>query len=545
MAHQALARKWRPRTFSQMVGQEHAVRGMRHAVEHGRTHHAYLFTGTRGVGKTTLARILAKALNCTSPQNGEPCNQCPHCTDIDAGRFTDLLEIDAASRTKVEDTRELLENVAYAPNRGRYKIYLIDEVHMLSTHSFNALLKTLEEPPEHVKFLLATTDPQKLPVTVLSRCLQFNLKNLTPEQIRNQMAHILEAEGIPFEPNALRSLARAADGSMRDGLSLLDQAIAHGSGEVREKAVDAMLGTIPRQPVIALLEQVMAGNAAELLQQVENLSEVSTSFTALLQHLMEVLHLLAAGQMVPELIATDDHAERLQALATGIAPEDIQIYYEIAIHGQRDLPYAPDARTAVEMTLLRMLAFRPASSSQQRQPPQTPKAAPRTASPAIPQRQTEAPSTPQAPVRPEPTAAAPPMNDPWHQMVRKMSLKGMVGQLASHCILQEMNDQECLLLLESRFENLKTAAMESQLGKSLNQLCGKPIKLRIQLSEAPSPETLTPARRDAMAREERQRAAERDINTDATVQLLKSELGANIIPGSIRPINTQTEDSQE
>lgn len=545
MAHQALARKWRPRNFSQIVGQEHVVRGLIHAVENGRLHHAYLFTGTRGVGKTTLARILAKAFNCESPNGGEPCNHCSHCTDIDTGRFTDLMEVDAASRTKVEDTRELLDNVAYAPNRGRYKIYLIDEVHMLSTHSFNALLKTLEEPPDHVKFLLATTDPQKLPVTVLSRCLQFNLKNLTPEQIRQQMAHILAAEGVPFDANALRSLARAAEGSMRDGLSLLDQSIAQGSGEVREESVDAMLGTIPRQPVITLLEKIMAGDAQGLLAQMDQLSSLSANFASMLTHLMEVLHQLAAGQLVPEILSADEHAERLSALAKGISAEDLQIYYEIALHGQRDMPYAPDTRTAVEMSVLRMLAFRPirAGSVHRTHRPAV------GASPATPT-ETRSPSpshhTITPPTIPSPIQESPsPDGDLWHQMVRKMALKGMAGQLASHCTLAQLSEQECLLNLESRYENLKTAALESQLSKALDQLHARPLKLRIQLSDGSKKESLTPARRDAIAREEEQKTAEHNISMDATIQLLKSELGARVIPGSVRPINKQTDDSQE
>lgn len=311
MAYQALARKWRPRNFSEIVGQEHVVRALTHALEFRRLHHAYLFTGTRGVGKTTLARILAKAINCEAPRGIDPCGECLICREVDEGRFVDLIEVDAASRTKVEDTRDLLENVLYAPSQGRYKVYLIDEVHMLSGHSFNALLKTLEEPPPHVKFLLATTDPQKIPVTVLSRCLQFNLKRLTQDQIRTQMEEILRRENLEFEANAVRSLARAADGSMRDGLSLLDQAIVHGGGRLLEADVSAMLGTVARQPVFELLEALASGDAAALLAHIETLAEHAPNFGDVLQQLLTLLHHTALAQWVPEAVKRDEDADRI------------------------------------------------------------------------------------------------------------------------------------------------------------------------------------------------------------------------------------------
>jgi len=360
MSYQVLARKWRPRSFGDMVGQAHVVRALGNALDQDRLHHAYLFTGTRGVGKTTLARILAKALNCDRGVSSNPCCQCPSCREIDEGRFVDLLEVDAASRTRVDQTRDLLDNVPFAPVKGRFKVYLIDEVHMFSTSSFNALLKTLEEPPPHVKFLLATTDPQKVPVTVLSRCLQFNLKRLVPEEIAAQLAHILTVEGVPCEEPALALLARAADGSMRDGLSLLDQAIAFGGGRVGTEDIRAMLGTVGRDMSLNLLQALARMDAAALLQEVGRIHELTPDFGGLLQELLGFLHRIALFQQVPATLARDDpEREILETLARELTPEDVQLYYQIALMGQADLPLAPDPRTGMEMVLLRMLAFRP------------------------------------------------------------------------------------------------------------------------------------------------------------------------------------------
>jgi DNA polymerase-3 subunit gamma/tau len=366
MSYQVLARKWRPRTFHELVGQEHAQRALVNALDQGRLHHAYLFTGTRGVGKTTLARILAKCLNCTAKGHGDdgvtsmPCGACDSCRAIDEGRFVDLIEVDAASRTKVEDTRELLDNVQYAPTQGRYKVYLIDEVHMLSTSSFNALLKTLEEPPPHVKFLLATTDPQKLPATVLSRCLQFTLKNMPPERIVTHLAKVLEAEGIGFEESALWLLGRAADGSMRDAMSLTDQAIAFGQGRIRHADVAAMLGTLDHRHVVALVEALADVDAPRLLAEIAQLAEQGPDFAAVLDDMTAVLHRLAVAQMVPDAV-DNGHGDReaMLALASHFTAEDVQLYYQIGIQGRGDMAHAPDLRTALEMTLLRMLAFRP------------------------------------------------------------------------------------------------------------------------------------------------------------------------------------------
>lgn len=360
MSYQVLARKWRPRSFRELVGQQHVLQALVNALDHNRLHHAYLFTGTRGVGKTTIARILARCLNCETGVSSEPCGQCGACLEINEGRFVDLIEVDAASRTKVEDTRELLENVQYAPTRGRYKVYLIDEVHMLSSHSFNALLKTLEEPPPHVKFLLATTDPQKLPITILSRCLQFHLKNMEPERIVGHLQHVLEQEMVPFEEPALWLLGRAADGSMRDAMSLTDQAIAFGSGKVIEAEVGAMLGTIDQSLVFDLLTSLADGDGSALLSSVERLSEHSPDYAGALAEVLSVLHRIAIAQAMPDAIDNSrGDRDKIIALAQRIASENIQLFYQTALLGRRDLPMSPDPRAGFEMVLLRMLAFRP------------------------------------------------------------------------------------------------------------------------------------------------------------------------------------------
>ncbi|MBN7798359.1 DNA polymerase III subunit gamma/tau [Parahaliea mediterranea] len=388
MSYQALARKWRPKSFREMVGQEHVLQALINALDHDRLHHAYLFTGTRGVGKTTIARILAKCLNCEEGVSSEPCGQCGSCREIAEGRSVDLLEVDAASRTKVEDTRELLENVQYAPTRSRYKVYLIDEVHMLSSHSFNALLKTLEEPPPHVKFLLATTDPQKLPATILSRCLQFNLKNMPPEQVVGHLRHVLDKEMVSHEEPALWLLGRAAAGSMRDALSLTDQAIAFGSGALRETEVRSMLGTVDLSFVYQVLEAVVAGDPRALLAVVAKMGEHAPDFESSLDELVSLLHRVAVAQAVPDAVDNNwGDAERVSQLAASMTAEDAQLYYQMAINGKRDIPLAADPRGGFEMTVLRMLAFRPAvvfdaGAAAGEPPPQAP--APTEASPAAP-----------------------------------------------------------------------------------------------------------------------------------------------------------------
>jgi DNA polymerase-3 subunit gamma/tau len=364
MSYQVLARKWRPRSFREMVGQGHVLKALINALDNQRLHHAYLFTGTRGVGKTTIARIIAKCLNCETGITSTPCGVCSVCREIDEGRFVDLIEIDAASRTKVEDTRELLDNVQYAPSRGRFKVYLIDEVHMLSTHSFNALLKTLEEPPPYVKFILATTDPQKLPATILSRCLQFSLKNMTPERVVEHLAHVLGAENIPFEDDALWLLGRAADGSMRDAMSLTDQAIAFGEGRVQAEDVRAMLGTLDHGQVFSLLQALVEGDAKALLVAVAHLAEQGPDWPGVLGEMLNVLHRVAIAQALPDAV-DNGHGDREQvlALAQALPAEDVQFYYQMGLIGRRDLPLAPEPRGGFEMVLLRMLAFRPAGEA--------------------------------------------------------------------------------------------------------------------------------------------------------------------------------------
>lgn len=363
MSYQVLARKWRPRSFREMVGQTHVLKALINALDSQRLHHAYLFTGTRGVGKTTIARIIAKCLNCETGITSSPCGECSVCREIDEGRFVDLIEIDAASRTKVEDTRELLDNVQYAPSRGRFKVYLIDEVHMLSSHSFNALLKTLEEPPPYVKFILATTDPQKLPATILSRCLQFSLKNMTPERVVEHLTHVLGAENIPFEDDALWLLGRAADGSMRDAMSLTDQAIAFGEGKVLATDVRAMLGTLDHGQVYDVLTALIDGDARSLLEAVRHLAEQGPDWSGVLSEILNVLHRVAIAQALPEGV-DNGHGDRdrVLALAQALPAEDVQFYYQMGLIGRRDLPLAPDPRGGFEMVLLRMLAFRPADN---------------------------------------------------------------------------------------------------------------------------------------------------------------------------------------
>ena len=370
MSYQVLARKWRPGSFAEMVGQEHVLQALINALDNNRLHHAYLFTGTRGVGKTTIARILAKALNCKQGVSSKPCGECGSCREIAEGRFVDLIEVDAASRTRVEDTRELLDNVQYAPTAGRFKVYLIDEVHMLSSHSFNALLKTLEEPPPHIKFLLATTDPQKLPVTILSRCLQFNLKNISPERIVHHLQYILEQEQVPFEENGLWPLARAADGSMRDALSLTDQAIAHGGGQLNETEVNAMLGTVDLSMVLDICNAVAGGDSGGMLARVAAMADHSPDYGAALAEILSIWHRVAIAQTAPDALDNSHGDYRAVVdLANSLPREDVQLFYQIGLLGRRDLNLAPDPRTGFEMALLRMISFKPVGGSAEVAPP--------------------------------------------------------------------------------------------------------------------------------------------------------------------------------
>lgn len=418
MSYQVLARKWRPQAFADVVGQEHVLTALANGLSLGRIHHAYLFSGTRGVGKTSIARLLAKGLNCETGITSTPCGQCDNCREIEQGRFVDLIEIDAASRTKVEDTRDLLDNVQYAPARGRFKVYLIDEVHMLSRHSFNALLKTLEEPPSHVKFLLATTDPQKLPVTILSRCLQFHLKALDVEQIQQQLAHVLLQEQIAAEPRALHLLARAADGSMRDALSLTDQAIAMGQGSVTRDTVAQMLGTLDDEQPLALIEALVDGQGEQVMALLNQAASRGVEWEALLVEMLRLLHRIAMVQLLPGSLSEDDlsQADRLRELARVLPPADVQLYYQTLLMGRKDLPLAPDRRLGVEMTLLRALAFHPQATIAEpvARPTLTPQAAPQVAAPQAAAKAAPAPAA--QPQMAPPNPDAPPVSDDYPDM---------------------------------------------------------------------------------------------------------------------------------
>jgi DNA polymerase-3 subunit gamma/tau len=536
MSYQVLARKWRPHNFSEIVGQEHVVKSLINALQHDRLHHAYLFTGTRGVGKTTLARILAKAVNCENLQDYNPCGACKVCRDVDEGRFLDLIEVDAASRTKVEDTRDLLDNAQYAPNQGRFKVYLIDEVHMLSGHSFNALLKTLEEPPAHVKFLLATTDPHKIPVTVLSRCLQFNLKRLSQEQISGQMEFILNQETIGFEPPALKLLARAADGSMRDGLSLLDQAIVHGNGKVTTDEVGAMLGVIAQQPVGDLLNALAAQDASGLLKIIADLADLSPDFSGVLRQLLQALHAIAVLQQAPIHIDAGLDSELIKTLAATLLPEDVHLYYQIGLLGQKDLDLAPDPRSGFEMALLRMLAFRPVTPNTvaqetRPQPAAKPANAPPPArravlEPVADQRPPEAPRIP-------PATQPLPATDDWPEMIAAMRLESITKQLAQQCALQSIDDHTCTLLLNPAFQTMLSPMRTEKLQAALRTLRGKPVKLTILVEK---PTTATPAEQLLKQREDQQQAAIDAIEADQNIQALKEHFGARVIPGTIEPV---------
>ncbi|MDQ2068423.1 DNA polymerase III subunit gamma/tau [Natronospira bacteriovora] len=561
MSYQVLARKYRPATFSELAGQEHVLRALINALDNDRLHHAFLFTGTRGVGKTTIARILAKSLNCEEGISSTPCGQCSACREISEGRFVDLIEVDAASRTRVDDTRELLDNVQYAPTRGRYKVYLIDEVHMLSSHSFNALLKTLEEPPPHVKFLLATTDPQKLPVTVLSRCLQFNLKRLPVSVIREQMLRVISAEGLTAEESAVDLVARAADGSMRDGLSLLDQAIAFGGGALNEVDVRAMLGTVARDDVFRLLESLADQDGAALLGAVEELDTRAPDYLSVLDELATALQRMAVLQMVPEAGHEWDGRERLQALAERISPEDVQLYYQIAIQGRRDLPLAPDTRAGLEMTLLRMLAFRPATAGSDHEggQPQRSRAAAATggagASPArtkpleasrkpVPDA-SEPGGSPAGDSKPavakpapggssdaEPGAGRPlPAPERWNAVVDALGLRGLARQLADNTRLEGWDGDTALLSLDKAAEQLRTAGALERLEKGLSRFCGKPVKLKIRVERAVED---TPARRQAARTEQREEEAREAIERDPNVKALQEAFGPGAEPKAIR-----------
>jgi len=584
MTYQVLARKWRPKTFESLVGQEHVVRALTHALTEQRLHHAYLFTGTRGVGKTTLARILAKSFNCESGITATPCGVCSACTEIDSGRFVDLLEVDAATNTKVDEMRQLLENAVYAPTRGRFKVYVIDEVHMLSNSAFNAMLKTLEEPPEHVKFILATTDPQKIPVTVLSRCLQFNLKQMTPPLIAAHLKHILEVESIQAEPAALNLLSRSAAGSMRDALSLLDQAIAHGAGKVEEAQVRDMLGTVDLDYLFSILDALLAGDVAGMLRVADDMATRSLSFSAALQELASLMTRLQVAQFAPLVVAEDlPERARILDLAERFDPEYVQLAYQIAVQGRSELYLAPDEQDGFVMTLMRLHAFRPASSGESPRTHRPPHAvnvkeektvpvplsaisagssvssvAQQTVSPPREAVTKESVVQPVAPAREpvpdvvpdepeasssvaddnktEPKEVAPlPSRDKldWHAILASLKLGGMARELGQHCDLRSVENNRVVLSLSPAHRHLQMKAAQDKLLQELSEYFGRTVQLSIVLDDAIGD---TPAAAAERRRQERQEKAVASVEQDAFVREVIDVFDAKLIESSIKPV---------
>ena len=537
MSYQVLARKWRPKSFATLVGQEHVVRALTHALDQNRLHHAYLFTGTRGVGKTTLARIMAKALNCEAGVSSTPCGVCAACTEIDSGLFIDYIELDAASNRGVDDMTQLLERATYAPTAGRYKVYVIDEVHQLSGHAFNAMLKTLEEPPEHVKFILATTDPQKIPVTVLSRCLQFNLKQMPMTHIVDHLSRVLEAEGVAFEPAALRHLAKGAAGSMRDALSLLDQAIAHGAGKVEDEGVRAMLGTVGDEHLFALLDGLVAQDVQAMLDVAKLMDARSLSFDGGLQELATLFHRIALAQFAPEALLDEAERARLTSYAGVLDAEFLQLAYQIAIHGRDELSLAPDDYAGFVMTLLRLHAFRPERAG-------APQVAAKAAAPAPlhPTAPAAAPAPavrPPAAVAPAPASAPPPAaveaaaDKDWHGLVARLPLTGMARQLAQHCELSELTGSVIRLRLAPAHKHLLGKPQQDKLQAELQVCYGRPLRLDIDVAAVA---TETPADRSRSAQRERQDRAIASIEGDPFVRDVVDLFDASIDESTIKPV---------
>jgi DNA polymerase III subunit gamma/tau len=524
---QVLARKWRPRTFSEMVGQEHVVRALENALAQQRLHHAYLFTGTRGVGKTTLARVVAKALNCETGVTATPCGRCGACTEIDGGRFVDLIELDAASNTQVDNMRELLEHALYAPTAGRYKVYIIDEVHMLSRNAFNAMLKTLEEPPQHVKFILATTEPQRVPVTVLSRCLQFNLKQLPQQQIQGRLQHILAAEKIRYEEPALPLIARAAQGSMRDALSLLDQAIAHGGGTVGLESARAMLGTVGQDHLHAVLRALAERDGKALIAEADRMAERSLSFEAALQELASLLHRLSLAQSIPGAISDGDpDGAVLSELASGFGPDDLQLYYQIAIQGRADLALAPDEYAGFTMTLLRMLAFAPGAYGTAAVTSQGPALAPRVAA---------APAVAPAAARARATESKKKSGGDavWPELVAQLNVSGMAKVLAQHCELTARDGARVDLRISRAHQHLLNGPHQERLRAALEQHFGTKLRLAIQVVEDVGATPAAIADRD---RRQRQAQAVAGIEQDPFVRELLDTFDARVVDSTIKPV---------
>ncbi len=584
MSYEALARRWRPRRFEDMLGQEHVLRALSNALDQDRLHHAYLFTGTRGVGKTTIARIFAKSLNCEKGVSATPCGECSACKQVDDGRFLDLIEVDAASRTGVDDTRELLDNVAYAPSSGRYKVYLIDEVHMFSKSSFNALLKTLEEPPPHVKFLLATTDPQKLPITVLSRCLQFNLKEMPDQLLRPYLSRLLDSEKVTYEEQAVAHVAQAADGSVRDALSLLDQAIAYGQGAIKSAEVEAMLGRFSPSRLYDVLDAVAADKPDQVFKQVEELAAYVPDYNYVLGELLSLLHQIATVQTIDSVQQGSVHDEkRLQKFAKDISPQDVQLWYQIGITGRRDMPYAPNQRQALEMILIRMLAFKPFVESAQVasgpagavQPASSPAPRAVTTAPGAPGRATgQAPAAPVAaaasaaenapreqvspksqPVRQPETAAEarsteeeqpqlPPAKlkwkpEQWRQILSEIEVSGMPLQLGRNCILHSASKDQVHLHLDPEYETLGSPRSKERLREKMSLYAQGEVQLKVTIPEnAPQG---TPAMLDKQAEEDKLNEARSSIADDPVVAEIVAKFDAEVSTGSIRPVDDQTD----
>lgn len=531
MAYQVLARKWRPRNFQQMVGQEHVLQALINALSHNRLHHAYLFTGTRGVGKTTITRIFAKSLNCETGVTATPCGQCASCHQIDNGNCVDLIEIDAALHTKVEDMRELLDSVQYVPHRGRYKVYVIDEVHMLSGHSFNALLKTLEEPPQHTKFLLATTDPQKIPVTVLSRCLQFHFKHLSTQQIANHLSHILTEEKIIYEQPALKQIAKAANGSMRDALSLLDQAIAFSHHDITLAKIDSLLGSIQTVYFYRLVDAICAKNVQQVFDAIDEIAQHSSDFALILAELLLILHQMAVIQLVPDVPVDFPDPEKLKRWAKELTPEEVQLFYQIALIGRRDLPLAPSPQTGFEMVLLRMLFFSPAKNvlgavQQEEKKPVS-----------IPLGLQDAKSVAEITIENPPLVANTKNSSStasWPEVLEQLNLTGITKTLASYCVIKEMNSTQIHLLLDSSQGILLNEKQRERLEQALANFYGISRKLEISIGKGGE---LSPAALQKEQSGKQHQAAMESLQQDPQVQMILQTFDAKLSPENVRIIS--------